>query len=175
MPLGNWGKAGNCLKTQFEGTFDPAHSEARFAAAYQVNDDPNNLELRTIATMKQGEIIEALQSGGEFENQNCHALIVFMYHLWDEYYRPKIATALGLEQTRQLKSDFFGDIRLIRNAIIHNQAVLTESNYSNLKMLVRLQELRPGELKLTLKTTQEMVAGLDPLQLRAIPPDHRVN
>ena len=119
--------------------------------------------------------MEALQRGGEFENQNCHALIVFIYHLWDEYYRPKIATAFGLEHTRPLKSDFFGDIRLIRNAIIHNQAVLTVSAYRKLSMLARLQELKPGELRLTQTTAQEIVAGLDSLQLRATPPNHRVN
>ena len=169
--FGELGQGRDLLKTQFELTFDPAHSEARFAAAYQVNDDPNNIQLTTVAAMKQGEMIEALQRGGEFENQNCHALIVFMYRLWDEYYRPRIATALGLEQPGQLKSDFFGDIRLIRHAIIHNQAVLTQNEYSKLKILAPLDELRPGELKLTQKTTQLVIAGVDPLQLRATPPN----
>ena len=168
--FGELGQGRDLLKTQFEQTFDPTHSEALYATVYQVNDDPNNIQLKTAAAMKQGEIIEALQRGGEFENQNCHALIVFMYHLWDEYYRPRIAAALGLEQPGQLKSDFFGDIRLIRHAIIHNQAVLTENDYIKLKMLASLPELRPGELKLTQETTQLIVAGLDQLQLRATPP-----
>ena len=172
--FGELGLGRDLLKIRFEQTFDPAHREARFASTYQVNDDPNNIQLKTIASMKQSEIIEALRSEGEFENHNCHALIVFMYHLWDEYYRPRIATALGLAQSGQLKSDFFGDVRLIRNAIIHNRAVLTESDYTNLKMLSPLEELRPGELKLTQKTTQLIVAGLDPLHLRATPPCHRV-
>ena len=170
--FGELGRGRELLKTNLEQTFDPAHSEARYfaAAASWDNDDPNNLQLKTVAGMKQGELIEALRRGGEFENQNCQALIVFMYHLWDEFYRPKIATALGLEQARQLKSDFFGDIRLIRSAIIHNRAVLTKSQYRNLKVCKHLEELRPGELKLTSNTTQEIVAGLDPLQLHATPP-----
>ena len=173
--FGELGQGRDLLKAQIEQTFDPAHSEARFAAAFQVNDDPNNIQLKTIAAMKQAEVIQALQRGGEFENQNCHALIVFMYHLWDEYYRPRIAAALGLEQCGQLKSDLFGDIRLIRNAIIHNQAILTEKEYSKLRMLTPLDELRIGKLKLTQKTTQLIVSGVDPLQLRATPPCHRGN
>ena len=168
--FGDLGHGRDLLKNQFEHTFDPSQSESLYAATYQVNDDPNNIQLRTIAAMKQGELIVALQRGGEFENQNCHALIVFIYHLWDEYYRPRIAVALGLENPNQLKSNFFGDIRLIRNAIIHNKTVLKESDYRKLKVLAGLQELRPGELKLTVKTAQVLVAGLDPLQLYAVPP-----
>ena len=171
--FGELGQGRDLLKTQFEQTFDPAHSQARFAAASQVNDDPNNIQLKVVAEMKQGEIIEALKRGGEFENQNCNALIVFIYHLWDEYHRPRIAAALGLEQTGQLECDFFGDIRLIRNAIIHNQAVLTEDDYGKLKMLAQLDEIRPGELKLTQKTTQLIVTGIDPLNVRRTPPFHQ--
>ena len=152
--FGGLGEGRELLKTQFEQTFDPIYSEVPYALAYQVNDDPNNIELRTIAVMKQGELIEALQRGGEFEIQNCHALIVFMYHLWDEYYRPRMADALGLEQSGQLKSDLFGDIRLIRNGIIHNQAVLAESEYNNLKMLSDFEEVSPGELRLTQESVQ---------------------
>ena len=173
--FGELGQGRELLKTQFEQTFEPEHSEALFAAAFQVNEDPNNIQLNTVAAMKQGEIVETLRRGGEFEIQNCHALIVFMYHLWDEYYRPKIARALGLKKPGQLESDFFGDIRLIRNAIIHNQAVLTENDHCKLKMLAPLDELRPGELRLTQKTTQLIVAGVDPLQLRATPPCPRGN
>ena len=43
--------------------------------------------------------------------------------------------------------------------------------YSKLKILAPLDELRPGELKLTQKTTQLVVAGVDPLQLRATSPN----
>ena len=168
--FGELGQSRDLLRTHFEQSFDPAHSEARFAAAYQLNEDPNNIELKTVAAMKQGEMIDALRRGGEFENQNCHALIVFIYHLWDEYYRPRLAASLGLEQPRQLQSDFFGDIRLIRNAIIHNQGILTKNDYGNFKVLTPLDELRPGELKLTHETTQRIVAGVDPLQLKATAP-----
>ena len=173
--FGGLGEGRELLKTQFEQTFDPIYSEVPYALAYQINDDPNNIELRTIAVMKQGELIEALQRGGEFEIQNCHALIVFMYHLWDEYYRPRMADALGLEHSGQLKSDLFGDIRLVRNGIIHNQAVLAESEYNNLKMLSDLEEVSPGKLRLTQDSVQEIVTGLESLQLRADPPCHRSN
>ena len=171
--FGELGHGRELLRTQYEQTFDHSNSDSQFTFAYQVNDDPNNIQLRTIAAMKQGELIGALQREGEFENLNCLALIVFMYHLWDEYYRPRIATALGLQQTRQLKSNFFGDIRVIRTAIIHHQAVLAEQNYGKITVLARFEELRPGELKLTLNTIQVLVAGLDSLQLHATPPQRR--
>jgi len=171
--FGGLGEGREILRSQYEQTFSPAHSEAPLDLAYQTNSDPNNIELKTIASIKQGELIQALRRGGDFEIQNCHAFVVFIFHLWDEYYRPRIAKAMGLEQSKQLKSDLFGDVRLLRNAIIHNQAILTESEYGRLRSLSGLEELSPGELRLTTQSIQAIVTDLNPLHLCADPPRRR--
>ncbi len=52
-------------------------------------------------------------------------LLVNIFQHWDERYRKLIATELGLNQMNDLKIDFFGDIRFLRQAIIHNKGIAT--------------------------------------------------
>ena len=167
--FGELGMGREMLRNHYENSLDPAYRDVPIAMAYQTNEDPNNIQLEPIAEMKQGDMIDALQRGGEFENLNTNALIVFIYHLWDENYRAKIAHALGLDQANRLESDLFGDVRLIRRAIIHNNSELTQSAHNNLKVLGSLDEITPGELNLTNATPQRIVLELNSLQLRATP------
>ena len=100
--FGELGMGREMLRNHYENSLDPAYRDVPIAMAYQTNEDPNNIQLEPIAEMKQGDMIDALQRGGEFENLNTNALIVFIYHLWDENYRAKIAHALGLDQANRL-------------------------------------------------------------------------
>ena len=168
--FGELGLGRDLAREELQKSFKPEQRESTYTLSYPVNDDPNHIELRPIAHMQKGELLEALSRGGEFENENCNALIVFMYHLWDEHYRPRIAEVMGLEKPAQLKSDLFGDIRRIRNAIIHNRAVLSKKEYNKLRVIQSYEEIRPGKLELTVTTTQVIVAGLTSHTLGATPP-----
>ncbi len=45
-----------------------------------------------------------------------------IYSYWEDYYRNKIAQAIG-KKKHEIKSDFFGDIRYLRQLIIHNKSL----------------------------------------------------
>ena len=45
-----------------------------------------------------------------------------IYQLWEDKYRNRIATDLGIDRN-DLKSDIFGDIRLIRISIMHHHGI----------------------------------------------------
>jgi hypothetical protein len=45
--------------------------------------------------------------------------LVMMYQYWEDKYRDEIATSKGITKD-ELSSDLFGDIRHLRNSIIHN-------------------------------------------------------
>jgi len=49
-------------------------------------------------------------------------VIVSVYQLWEDRYRPLIAKARGLA-TNDLRSNLFGDLRTYRRAIIHANSV----------------------------------------------------
>lgn len=82
--------------------------------------------------MKQGAVKARLQENGN----NCLLLgaqcIVMAYSYWEEYLRIEIGIAMGIlkkgadsKQARKIlnkyvKSDFWGDLRILRNSIVHN-------------------------------------------------------
>ena len=136
------------LVDHYQETLKPEYRNVDFALAYQVNNDPNNIDLTPVAVMKQGELIEATLPGGEFENINHQAVVVFVYHLWDELYRPQIAKIVQVENNK-VEWDLLGDLKLIRNAIIHNQSKLSMASFNRLIVLRTIWNLKPAQLKLT--------------------------
>lgn len=134
--------------------------------ARQTNDDPNNIELETIASMLQGDLAVALQQNGEFDNLNRQSYLVFIYHLWDEHYRNEIAKVLGLGSKNKVYCDLLGDIRQIRNCIIHDQAVLFPTRLKELTVLLRIWDLQPGELSITWEMMTDLLAEFRTLTVR---------
>ena len=99
----------------------------------------------TIVQMPLSDFLEWLRPGGESENQHTKALIVFMYHLWEEGFRKKIADSLSISQD-WVKCDLMGDIRHIRNCIIHNNSVISQDLLNRLKILSQIWDIRLGKL-----------------------------
>jgi len=79
-----------------------------------------------------------MKKDGLFSQLIAHGLICWLYSLWDEDYREKIATELG-EKKNNLYCDVMGDIRIIRNIILHNNAV-ADSRINNLKIITWINE-----------------------------------
>jgi hypothetical protein len=48
--------------------------------------------------------------------------LVHLFQFWNDYYRARIAAAIGVD-TNDLKVDIFGDLRLLRHSIIHHRAI----------------------------------------------------
>ena len=51
--------------------------------------------------------------------------VVNVYQYWEDKYRELIAQYLGLNKVGDLKIDAMGDLRFLRQAIIHNQSIAT--------------------------------------------------
>lgn len=64
---------------------------------------------------------------------------VLIYQYWENKYRKQIAKELGLSNTDALKSDIMGDLRLLRNSIIHHNAE-AEKEVENCKLLKWFKE-----------------------------------
>ena len=52
--------------------------------------------------------------------------IAFLFATWEDRYRERFALALGYSKKNDLKSDLFGDLCKLRNAVIHNRGIATE-------------------------------------------------
>jgi hypothetical protein len=62
-----------------------------------------------------------------------NGLLVMFYHRWDEYFRPKIETELGRNKDNRIQADIFGDIKSVRNDIVHNKGISDKA--SSLRLL----------------------------------------
>lgn len=76
------------------------------------------------------------------EQQICWAIIVFMFAYWSEEIRPAIARVRGVKPG-DIKIDALGDLRILRNAIVHATGVVTASEHAKLKNMADLS--KPGE------------------------------
>lgn len=89
------------------------------------------------------EFIAANSEGGSNEQQHARSSVIFIYAFWDEEIRPRLARARGVE-LREVRADIFGDLRLLRHAILHNKGILKASDHKKLMAVADL--FRPDGL-----------------------------
>ena len=123
----------------------------------------------TIAEMTQGELLKGLEDGGLFEDHVAKSLVVVIYHLWNEYYRPRIAKAVSSEPN-QVECDLLGDIRRVRNLIIHETSVLPGSFANSLTFLPQIWNFESTELRITRGMVHSLMEQLNALRLTITDP-----
>ena len=70
----------------------------------------------TIAALSQGQLLDSLAKGGDFEDLQNKALVVMLYHRWEEWYRHRVAQALELEKNK-IRCSLMGEVRRLRNVL----------------------------------------------------------
>ena len=110
--------------------------------------DPNRPDATYHHAIKIRELIERNKTDGPNQMFLSRACLIFIYSTWDGL-RPLLAELVGREQNR-IRSDIFGDLRLYRNAIVHNDAIL-DRNTSVLSFIavgevVQLKQKQMNEL-----------------------------
>jgi hypothetical protein len=87
---------------------------------------PEDSPEREIEKSLHATIISSVKKRLEKDGFNtiraAEAAIVFVYHIWDEKYRNNLTDADG-QRIDRFNSDIMGDLRLLRNPIIHNKGV----------------------------------------------------
>ena len=105
--------------------------------------DPSSA--RATATMSLLDLHEKMKPDGDFADVLAKALLVEIYSDWDEYFRPQFATAVGADKNK-VQCELLGDLRHIRNCIVHDRSVLAAKH----TRLSRLRwNLAPGMLQIT--------------------------
>ncbi len=157
------------------GLLDEYHRhKIMFAHAHKKNmmwigtDDPNDpkqkLGSSTIGHIPQLELLKCLQQDGEFENIVARAFIVSVYHLWDDAYRVKIANTLSIHKNR-VKCPLMGDLRRIRNLVIHEGSIVPVGFSKNLEFLSGIWNLLPGNLTISQDMTHSLMEQLNAIHL----------
>ena len=110
--------------------------------------------ISTSPLMKQGDMKKRICENGKNYLLMGNLCVIAAYSYWEEYLRIEIGIAIGAlkggavnsEETREIlnkhvKSDFWGDMGLLRNSIIHNKGIAT-SKMSKCKVI---KYFKPGQ------------------------------
>ncbi len=130
-----------------------------------VSDVDPVLEGPTHGSIPRSELIARSRVGGPAEVLLIQQWIVSMFARWEGEYRPAIARLHGVEPD-QVKSELFGDLRWLRNDVVHNNGVVKASA----KCAV-LGSFKPGDT-ITLGT-EHFRRAMTTLSVRIDPPSPR--
>jgi len=119
----------------------------------------------TIARMSHGDVLDGLKPGGTFEDQSGKAFIVMIYHRWDEHFRELIGEALSVP-TKNIKCDLMGDVRLVRNAIIHRSSDISQDRVTKLKLLSQIWSLPIGALRVSEGMLHSLMEQINSIHVR---------
>jgi hypothetical protein len=97
-------------------------------------EDPGRPDVIHHRIIRADEFITANTEAGFNEQQVCWSIIVFVYAYWDEEIRPQIAKIRGV-QKNEVRLDVFGDLRILRQNIVHHSGVLETAEHAKLKVL----------------------------------------
>ncbi|MBW9062015.1 hypothetical protein JNB71_01680 [Rhizobium herbae] len=100
-------------------------------------EDHNSPKVIHISVTSTDQYMSANSEKGFNHQQTCWAIIVFMFAFWNEEVRPKIARIREVE-VQKVVVDAFGDLRIVRNAIIHNKGIMSAKEYGKLKVMSQL-------------------------------------
>ncbi len=71
--------------------------------------------------------------GGSNEQQHSQAVLIFIFTYWEDEIRPRLSKAKDVD-AHEIKSDIMGDLRVLRNVILHSKGVVKSDKYKSLKL-----------------------------------------
>ena len=100
--------------------------------------DPNKENPKFLHRCTQGEYKARNAEGGLNHVMISNLCLVLIYQYWEDHYRQKLASDLDVDVSEN-QIDILGDIRLLRNSIIHHRAVAL-SDVEKCKIITQFQE-----------------------------------
>jgi hypothetical protein len=97
-------------------------------------EDPSRPDVIHHRIIRADEFINANSEASFNEQQVCWAIIVFLFAYWDEKVRPHIAKIRGVKPS-EAQADALGDLRILRNVIVHNAGMTTAAEHAKLKTI----------------------------------------
>lgn len=108
---------------------------------------------RATATILVADAIKKMEADGEYFDRIAKALHVLLYSRWDEYYRKEVGRVIGVAGD-QVRCDLMGDLRHIRNCIVHAKSIITKE-HNKIKCLC--WDLKPGHFSITKRMLADFI------------------
>ena len=101
---------------------------------YASYEDPSQPDVIHNRIIRASDYIAANSEGGSNAQQLSQAVLVFLFTYWEDEIRPRLATSKSVE-SREIRSDIMGDLRILRNVILHAKGIIRPDKYKGLKKL----------------------------------------
>jgi len=101
---------------------------------HQSFEDPKSPDAVHSRIVTADKFIEENSPAGINQRQLSYSVIVFIYTYWEADIRPRLAKASGVDE-KNVTSDIMGDLRCIRNSILHTKGVFTSEWHRKLVVL----------------------------------------
>ena len=101
---------------------------------YASYEDPTQPDVIHNRIIRATDYIAANSKGGSNEQQHSQAVLVFLFTYWEEEIRPRLAASKGVE-LQEIQSDIMGDLRILRNVILHSKGIIHPEKHKDLKKL----------------------------------------
>jgi len=111
--------------------FDKSGQRVVVWASYEDPTQPDVIHNRII---RANDYITANSEGGLNEQQHSQAVLVFLFTYWEDEIRPRLA-ALKSVKPEEIRSDIMGDLRILRNVILHAKGIMRAERYKELKKI----------------------------------------
>jgi hypothetical protein len=103
--------------------------------------NPNDPSTRPDASWRLSDLRSAADHNGWLQQWLTDAWIALIFARWESHYRPEFARAHGLD-VASVQCDVIGDLRHLRNDVIHHAGVATAANAGRCRAITRFA---PGD------------------------------
>lgn len=97
-------------------------------------EDPSKPDFVMNRIVRATDYLSANAPGGSNEQQHARAIVIFIFTFWELEIRSRLAAAVNVKPT-QIKSEIMGDLRLLRNVILHAKGILSSERHRELRKL----------------------------------------
>ena len=101
---------------------------------HQSFEDPQRPDVIHSRIVTTKSFIQENSPGAINQRQLSYSVIVFIFTYWEDEIRPRLAEAANVE-AKDIKSEIMGDLRCIRNSILHTKGVFTPDWHKKLVIL----------------------------------------
>jgi hypothetical protein len=97
-------------------------------------EDPSKPDIIHNRIIRSNEYLSSNSVDGSNTQQHSQAILVFLFTYWDYEIRPRLAKSMNIA-VNGIESDIMGDLRIIRNVILHSKGIIRHDKHKGLKLL----------------------------------------
>lgn len=97
-------------------------------------EDPTKPDIIHNRIIRATDYMKDNSAGGSNAQQHSQAILVFLFTYWEDEIRPRLAASRNVG-VQEICSDIMGDLRILRNVILHAKGIVSQDKQKDLKML----------------------------------------